>query len=89
MQDRQLGDALAGEMMRSQIRTSIARRQSGNLFSEWLTWNLSRQSFKPTRPLNTDEEEPGIKGDDDAAPAKKPAAQKPVAQKAPSKKTAR
>ena len=83
VQDRQPGDALAGEMMRSQIRNSIARRQSSNLFSEWLTWNLSKQDFKPTRPLATDEEEPSIKGDDDSAPVKKPVTQK----KAQSRKT--
>ena len=78
VQDRQPGDALSGEMMRSQIRNSIARRQSSNLFSEWLTWNLSKQEFKPTRPLATDEDEPGIKGDDDADTVKKPVTQKKV-----------
>ena len=81
VQDRQLGDALSGEMMRSQIRNSIARRQGGNLFAEWLTWNLSKQTFKPTRPLVADEDETGIKSDDDAAPVKKPAAPKPAAPK--------
>lgn len=83
VQDRQPGDALAGEMMRSQIRNSIARRQSGNLFSEWLTWNLSKQTFTPTRPLVEDNDETSIKGDDDAdAPKKKPNTQKVDGKKA-------
>ena len=81
VQDRQPGDALAGEMMRSQIRTSIARRQSSNLFSDWLTWHLSKQDFKPTRPLTTDDEETGIKSDDDTAPVKKPITHKVQAKK--------
>lgn len=56
VQDRTPGDALAAEMMRAQIRTGIARRRNTNLFDAWLSWNLTRQDFKPTRPL---EEEDG------------------------------
>lgn len=69
VQDRQPGDALAAEMMRSQIRTGIARRRGNNLFSDWLTWNLSKQNFKPTRPL-VDSDDVGITGEDDDAPKK-------------------
>ena len=82
VQDRQPGDALAAEMMRTQIRSGIARRRSSNLFSEWLTWNLSKQDFQPRRPL-TDDDAASISGeeDDDGSPAKKPAAAaKPAAQ---------
>lgn len=67
VQDRQPGDALAAEMMRSQIRSGIARRRNKSLFSEWLAWNLSKQDFKPLRPLVDDEEEAGISSDDAAA----------------------
>jgi len=65
VQDRQPGDAMSGEMMRSQIRNGIARRHGGSLFSEWLKWNLSKQNFKPTRPLSDEKEEAGITGDED------------------------
>ena len=77
VQDREPGDALAAEMMRSQIRSGIARRRNSNLFAEWLTWNLSTQDFKPNHPLVSDDAESGIEGDD-AAPAKKPAAKTPA-----------
>ncbi len=73
VQDRQPGDALAAEMMRTQIRSSIARRRNSDLFSDWLTWNLSRQDFQPKRPL-TDEDTTAIESEEDsdaAARAKK------------------
>lgn len=70
VQDRQPGDALAAEMMRSQIRTGIARRRSGNLLDDWLAWNLSKQDFQPTRPLVDGEEEAGISSDEDEPVAK-------------------
>ncbi len=71
--DRQPGDALAAEMMRSQLRSGIARRRSNNLFSEWLTWNLSKQDFQPRRPLTDDDAEVGIANaaDEDADAADK------------------
>jgi len=73
VQDRQPGDALAAEMMRSQLRSSIARRRNSNLFSEWLTWNLSKQDFQPRRPLTDDDAEVGIANaeDEDADAADK------------------
>jgi hypothetical protein len=70
VQDRKPGDSLAAEMMRSQIRSGVARRRNGTLFSDWMTWNLSRQDFKPTRPLSDDAAEAGIESDD-SAPVKK------------------
>jgi len=74
VQDRQQGDALAAEMMRSQIRSSIARRRNSELFSDWMKWNLSKQDFKPVRPLTDDDADVGIEsGDDAGAPAKKAA----------------
>lgn len=75
VQDRQPGDALAAEMMRSQIRSGIARRRNSNLFSDWLTWNLSKQDFKPVRPLVDDDAEAGIESGDEDAPANKGEAQ--------------
>jgi len=63
VQDRQPGDALAAEMMRAQVRTGIARRRSSNLFSDWLTWNLSKQDFKPARPLGEDDEDEALDAD--------------------------
>jgi hypothetical protein len=68
--DRQPGDALAAEMMRSQIRTSIARRRNSNLFSAWLSWNLGKQNFKPSRPLDESGDETPAIGDPDGASAK-------------------
>jgi len=64
VQDRQPGDALSAEMMRSQIRAGIARRR-GNLVDEWLAWNLSKQDFHPKRPLADGDEEPSITSDED------------------------
>ena len=60
VQDRQPGDALAAEMMRSQIRSGISRRRNRNLFNDWLKWNLSQQDFQPARPLQDDDAEVGI-----------------------------
>ena len=75
VKDRQPGDAMSAEMMRSQIRTSIVRRRSGKLFADWLKWNLARQDFKPTRPLTDTDDEVAIKdeGDDDSSAKKKAA----------------
>lgn len=71
VQDRKPGDALAAEMMRSQIRAGISRRRHSNLFGDWLTWNLSKQDFKPARPLASDDAEVGIESADEDAPDKK------------------
>ena len=71
VQDRQPGDALAAEMMRAQVRSGLARRRSSTLFSDWLSWNLGKQDFKPSRPLSEgDEEDDAITADPDA-PAEK------------------
>lgn len=71
VQDRQPGDALAAEMMRAQVRSGIARRRSSNLFSDWLTWNLGKQEFKPARPLGEDgEEDEALAADPDASETK-------------------
>ena len=56
VQDRQPGDALAAEMMRSQIRSGISRRRNSDLFTDWLAWNLGKQDFKPATPLVEDDE---------------------------------
>ncbi len=66
VENRQPGDALAAEMMRSQIRSGIARRRNSDLFSEWLTWNLSKQDFKPARPLTDESAEVSIESAEDA-----------------------
>ena len=50
VQDRQPGDPLSGEMIRSQIRASLSN-QAGNKFSEWLKWDLAQQRFEPTKAL--------------------------------------
>lgn len=92
VQDRQPGDALAAEMMRSQIRVNIARRHGGKLLDDWLAWNLAKQDFKPTRPLTDENEKPGISSDDedeDAPLEKKASAEKkavPEKKDAPEKK---
>lgn len=79
--DRQPGDALAAEMMRSQLRTNIARRHNRSLFADWLTWNLSKQDFQPSRPL-TDEDDQEASDDEDAPKKVLTAAPKaPVADK--------
>ncbi len=69
VQDRQPGDALAAEMMRSQIRSGIARRRNSDLFSEWLKWNLAKQDFKPSRTLAESEDETEITGEEEAGKA--------------------
>ena len=71
VQDRQPGDALSAEMMRAQIRAGIARRRNTSFFSDWLTWNLSKQNFKPTRPLTESTDEVAIEGTDDEQADKK------------------
>jgi hypothetical protein len=79
VQDRQPGDALAAEMMRSQVRAGIARRHNSKLFPDWLSWNLGRQDFKPARPLAEEGEsdETAIDaGEDDAPRETKAQAQK-------------
>lgn len=68
--DRKPGDMLAAEMMRSQIRTSIARRRGNGLLSDWMKWNQTQLQAKPTFPLEDDEKRPvQIQGrqDDDSA----------------------
>ena len=63
VQDRQPGDALAAEMMRPQISGAIARRRGGNrLMPEWLSWNLARQQFAPTRPIELEDDTLSISG---------------------------
>ncbi len=64
VEDRQLGDALTAEMMRSQVRANIGRRRNSNLFAEWLSWNLAQKDFKPVRPL-ADTDHPDITDDQD------------------------
>ena len=71
VQDRQPGDALAAEMMRAQVRSGIARRRSSTLFSDWLSWNLGKQDFKPSRPLSEGDEEDDALAADPDAPAEK------------------
>ncbi len=56
--DRKPGDMLAAEMMRSQIRTSIARRRGNSLFSDWLKWNQQLVKAKPTVALEDEEPRP-------------------------------
>lgn len=73
IQDRQPGDALAAEMMRSQVCSSISRRRNRDFFKEWLAWNLKQQEFVPAHPLTQDEAETGIdKTDDDVKDAEAP-----------------
>ena len=50
--DREQGNALDAEMMRSQIRSGMARRRGGALTSDWLKWNLDQQDFHPSRTLD-------------------------------------
>lgn len=56
--DRKPGDMLAAEMMRSQIRTSIARRRGNSLFTDWLKWNQGLVKAKPTVALEDEEPRP-------------------------------
>ncbi len=56
--DRKPGDMLAAEMMRSQIRTSIARRRGNSLFTDWLKWNQRLVKAKPTVALEDEEPRP-------------------------------
>ncbi|MEI6645521.1 MAG: SurA N-terminal domain-containing protein [bacterium] len=58
VQDRKPGDMLAAEMMRSQIRMSIARRRGNSLFTDWLKWNQVQVKAKPTVALEDDENMP-------------------------------
>jgi peptidyl-prolyl cis-trans isomerase D len=69
--DRKPGDMLAAEMMRSQIRLSIARRRGNGLLSDWMKWNQNQLQAKSTFPLEDDEPKPaqiqGRQNDDNAA----------------------
>ncbi len=56
--DRKPGDMLAAEMMRSQIRMSIARRRGNSLFTDWLKWNQRLVKAKPTVALEDEEPRP-------------------------------
>lgn len=55
--DRKPGEALTADMMRAQIRENIARRR-GDLFDEWLTWNLKRQKIEKKQALNFGDDVP-------------------------------
>ncbi len=69
VESRQPGDSMTAEMIRAEVRTRVARRRYGSLFSDWLSWNLSQQDFKPTRPLVEEDEEAGIESGEQAAAA--------------------
>ena len=57
--ERKSGDMLAAEMMRSQIRMSIARRRGNSLLGDWLKWNqVHVVKAKPTVALEDDESKP-------------------------------
>jgi hypothetical protein len=56
--DRKPGDMFAAEMMRSQIRVSIARRRGNGLLSDWLKWNQVHVKAKPTFALEDEEKKP-------------------------------
>ena len=49
---------LAAEMMRSQIRMSIARRRGNSLLGDWLKWNQVQVKAKPTVALEDEETKP-------------------------------
>ena len=65
VQDRQPGDPLSSEMIRSQIRSSRAGR-GGDKFSEWLKWDLAQQKFEPAKALLP--EDATIKDDSETDP---------------------
>lgn len=58
VQDRKPGDMLAAEMMRSQIRMSIARRRGNSLLGDWLKWNQGHVKAKPTFALEDEDNKP-------------------------------
>lgn len=49
--DREPGDPLSGELLRTQLRESLARRRQGALIPSWMKWNLARIGHAPARPL--------------------------------------
>ena len=57
--NREQGNTLNAEMMRTQIRSGIMRRRGGVLFNDWLKWNLDQQHFEASRAFADmgDEEE--------------------------------
>lgn len=68
--NRTSGDMLAAEMMRSQVRMSIARRRGNGLLADWMKWNQNQLQAKPTYPLEDEEPKPAqIQGqqEDDSA----------------------
>ena len=59
-------------------RSGIARRRSSTLFSDWLSWNLGKQDFKPSRPLSEgDEEDDALAADPDAVEVSAPDGPRP------------
>lgn len=65
--ERTPGDALAAEMMRAQIASSLAQRRHFNLTEEWLTWNLEQMQFEPLRELLDEDDLPVIDDPDNEA----------------------
>ncbi len=47
--DREPGDPLSGELLRTQLRESLARRRQGALVPSWMKWNLARIGHAPAR----------------------------------------
>ena len=64
--DRKPGNVSSTEAreIRSAIEAKIARRNSGNLFSDWQKWNLTSKGFEPVRSFSMDDT--AASGDDDS-----------------------
>lgn len=72
--DRQRGDALAEQMVSSQLRANLARRSNPKV-DEWLKWNLARQKFEPKDPLLPEDADPDkelLEEDEEEAEVKDP-----------------
>lgn len=70
VEDRTPGDAMTAEMMRAEVRNNLARRRYSSLFTDWLSWNLKQQEFKPSRPL-VDEDEIEMLESEDHTPVER------------------
>lgn len=58
--DRRPGDTLSAEMLRPQLRAELERRRGGNLFSDWMEWNLAQMGHTSNRaplPAGSGEDE--------------------------------
>ena len=54
-EDRVAGDAAKATLVSSQVRSDVARLQSGQLPEAWRKWNLERLGFEPNETSSVED----------------------------------